>query len=1036
MSFFFGRRHTLSGNSPEGDGLSPSRRERRSSLPNSRPQTPTSRGRIQDLFRRRREEDSPSGIRRNPTKASSSESSSPATSSRPSKNPQKPLQEKAEARKPVEKQAKSEQVAKHREKLRTNPSAKYQLTKEDAEILFSGAPYFLLEKGKHGHFYPQVIFPFDDHDPSIQNLWDRQRLPHPSFTICTLHAHLPVPDKWVVEGDAPVHLNRWKRTGAPKRATFDIGIFEVPNMLANNGRDPGTIGFRTYLEIPVGDAVRYVGPDIPRPMADYLRLSSMPAAEAYDLMEHYNDPYSLCEDGTVHDRKKLLCQGPAAWKRIGVRDINLETLVERLHWLSDLRQNILHGKVARTILDMESTRDLYSGLFTRFLYPPSHFMLVDVDDHHSLKVQIKALITVLATPGAWVDFSKPEWRLRIGQLLWETAPHVDGDFLDPSICQKPWMHPTLERKWALVQMLLAAELMLRLDATVRVGLLDNTNDLHISGRDMQEFDRLRNGQIDWCMVSARRFMDSFTASYRRDGSSQCATPPSGDTTPTSSTPSFLRGGGRPDKPHHRSFFEALTHRASSPSIKPAIVESAWNCHLVPVHAEVQMQGLTVFAETLNWPGAAALKAHLRSKFEAPNSAEILAEYFSTPTTCSDLPADFDGFAKDEMYTRSLTRRRVLLHDATADPDDPHKMGGWITRSWLSGFVIPGETVNHLLMATLLENDASALATLGPIANLYGGLAYQSRSWWSKECIVGRILCCLDGASECLGWVASPVVPRDWQSLDPLDNAWFEVPIVPPPIVPGKPRIKVGNRLSFDSTPLGLGDLTSGAFCLPVDQPLDKEALRVGISFDALTFAGKDTAPLEQAPRPRLTPHKTSMTFTVMSDTMVSPTTVSFSLAFNVRFVASHECRPPGGFMSCNNTSNNNNTTHSTSGASTPSSSSTTLRHHRLPGHPLHRSYGYKFVPIDALGGAHSQELFFGDIGVGRYEVMVVDARGSADKEAFARAWCASAGYDAIIGRTGRTCLGCCIREARAISVQVVLRVGDEGLSRSVSVQTL
>ncbi|EAU32650.1 predicted protein [Aspergillus terreus NIH2624] len=970
---------------------------------------------VQDLLRRHRDcpddpdPDPTTGIRREPTDASSSVKSSDANTRADSPRPTKE-KPKAKAK------AHSEHVESRPKKADVKPSASYQLTKEDAETLFSGAPYFLLEKGKHGHYYPQVIFPFDDHDPSIQNLWDRRPLPHPAYTICTLHAHLPVPDKWVIEGDAPVYLNRWKRTGAPKRATFDIGIFETPNMLGNNGKDPGTIGFRTYLELPVGDAVRYVGPERPRPIADYMHLSAMPAAEVYDLMEHYNDPYSLCQDGTVHDRKRLLCDGPSAWRRIGVRDIDLRTLVERLQFLTTFRYEILHSQKTTTILDKESCRELYTGLFTRFLYPPSHFMLVGVDNPHSLKVQIKALTTVLGTPGAWINFCLPEWRLRVGQILWEAAPHVDGDFLNPNSCDKPWMHPTLERKWLLVQMLLSAELLLRLDATVRVGILDSSSNLHVSARDMQDFDRLRNDQVDWCLVTVRRFMDAFGIAYRADE-------PEPPRTASSMSLHSLshEKNDKGEKPrHHHRWFEALTHRSSSPSLTKLHVESAWRCHLTPSHVEVQIQGLTVFAEAIGWPGARDLRAHLRSKLEAENSTDIIADAFSQPMTPIPLGETDVPFEKDEMYSRSLSRRRILLHDASASDKDPHQIGGWITRSWLSGFVAPGELINHLLMATVLENDPAARATLGRVANLYGGFAYRGRSYWSQECIVGRVLCCLEGARACLGWSSSAVVPRDSQTFEPLDNTWFEVSVVAPPGNgnAGKPRIKHGNKLSYESTPLGLGDLTSGAYSLPVDAPLDEDASR--IRFDSLTFSGKEAHPLEG--RPQVVAHKTSMSFSLTTDAAspdgAASIKVSFPLTYNVRFVASHECRPPGGFVSYQ-------------GQTPP----TPLHHHRLPGHPLHRTYGYKFVPIAALRGSHSQELFFGNIGVGRYEVMVVDARGSREKEAFARAWCASAGYDAIIGREKRTCLACCIREARAISVKVVIRTGG-GLSRPTSIQTV
>ena len=57
------------------------------------------------------------------------------------------------------------------------------------------------------------------------------------------------------------------------------------------------------------------------------------------------------------------------------------------------------------------------------------------------------------------------------------------------------------------------------------------------------------------------------------------------------------------------------------------------------------------------------------------------------------------------------------------------------------------------------------------------------------------------------------------------------------------------------------------------------------------------------------------------------------------------------------------------------------------------------------------------------EVLVVDARGDAALDVLARAWCASEGLDAVVGRAGVTCLACCVREARAAEIGVVIRVG-------------
>ncbi|GLA23890.1 hypothetical protein AnigIFM63326_009870 [Aspergillus niger] len=999
MSFFFGRRHSISSATlSQGDNLPRSERGRRASLPNvSDPNNTGShaKGVIHDIFHKHRG-DSETG--------SSTGTKTPKSTDTARSNSTKPDTHSQDEQPGSHHH--SEQAAKPRQSHHyEGPSSHNQLTKKDIETIFSGAPYFLLEKGKHGLFYPQIIFPFDNHDPTIQSLGDRRPLPHASYTLCTLHAHLPVPDDWVIEGETPVHLGHWKRSEAPKRATFDVGVHEVPNMLSVNGKDAGTIGFRHFLELPVADSVLYAGPVKPRPCSDLLHISSLPATEAYELMGHYNDPYAQCADGTIHDRKKLLCEGPVAWKRIGVRDVDLRALVERLQTLKTLRYDILHGEAPKTILDTESTRELYSGLFNRFLYPPVRFLLADAGDPHSLKAQIKALTVVLATPGAWFDFSLIDWRLHLGQVLFENPPHSDGDFLDPDKSDKPWVHFTLERKWLLVQMLLAAELLMRLDATVRVGMLQNARDIDVSVHDVYEFDRLRSGKLNWDLVTVRRFLDSFRFAYN-------------PVEPDNPSPTIPAPSKSPERHHHRGFLEAFTHHSTSSAHND---ESAWRCHLTPSHVDQQLKGLFVFADNIGWPGLDTFKSALRSKLEGDGVEKKIEAAYTIPLT-NALPAEYSTTdLTKEIYSRSPSRRLLLLHSPHSIR--PLNIGGWITRSWLAGLVIPGESISHLLMATILENDEEAMATLGPVANVYGGFTYKGKTWWSKKCIVGRVLASQPGTKVCLAWLASSILPKDSESGERLVNTWFEVDVREPPRRPGKPRIKHGNRLSFDSTPLGLGELTSGVFLLPVDGPSDSWS-KANINFQDLTFS-LDAKRTDN----NLTVVKKAFASFLLASTATGPTPVSFELAYNVRFISSHECRPPGGSVNYQN-----HPSAPDGGSSSSSSSHVSHRHHRLPGHPLHRSYAYKWVPLESLSEtSHSDSHSSGLV---KEEILLLDARGSHDKETFARAWCASVGHHAVIGKVGRTCLACCIREARALQVKVVIRIGDGMSTPSSSIQVL
>ena len=98
---------------------------------------------------------------------------------------------------------------------------------------------------------------------------------------------------------------------------------------------------------------------------------------------------------------------------------------------------------------------------------------------------------------------------------------------------------------------------------------------------------------------------------------------------------------------------------------------------------------------------------------------------------------------------------------------PH---GWLSNSYVSGLILPGEGLSHFLISTLLENDDTAVLKLGQEANLYGGFAYGNRSFWSTACIVGRILAAGKGSSDCVGWVSSDIVPHG------IGEGWFDIEV--------------------------------------------------------------------------------------------------------------------------------------------------------------------------------------------------------------------------------------------------------------------
>lgn len=896
---------------------------------------------------------------------------------------------------------------------RADPNASSEhgpaLTKKDVRALLSGAPHFMLERGKHGRWYPQVIFPWDEHNPSIQRMLDRKPLAHASFTLCTLHAHLPVPDDWAVKGGVPIPLQDWRRTGAFKRAAFDVGIFEVPNMLGNNGKEPGTIGFRNFLELSIADSLKYTGPEEPRQSPNMQRISTLPATEAFELMDQFNKPYSQCLSGTVFDRRKLIKDGPAGWKRIGVRDVNLRYLVQRLDQLRQLRLDVLRQGSTITILDVESPHELHNILHTHFLHPRPPPADVLPGHPQSLKSQIKTLATVLATPGAWIDFSLPEWRFRAGQILWEAPPHGDGDCVEPHDCssgtsKQRWVNSGMERKWLLIQILLAAELLFRLDAFVRVGMLHDPHGGLVTAQELHHFDQLREGKVNWDLIFVRRFLDNLDITC--DSTSSPNSPAGGGSASSSIDKS-------PTKARRFSLFDSITRRISS--TQEADVRSAWDCHVSSPYVRQQLEGLYVFAENIGWPKVDALRSHFEKLWKSDK--DLFNPSVNTDGLCGQGTGSEDvmktGLVKNDMYSRSRCRRSVKLRSLSREDKDPHasEILGWVSRSWLSGLVTPGEAICHLLIGTLLENDAEAIERLGPTANLYGGFVYEGRSYWSKASIVGRVLSSLDGAKTCMGWVGSDVLPRDETTFEPLAEGWFEVPMQRVLRGPGKSRIKQGGKLAMESTPLGMGDITADAFTLPVDKPAS--ASTTDVSLIKLTLSIQS-----ECKRGITACEQALLSFTLQSAKLPSPTTASFPLKYNVRFISAHECRRPRGVAARRKDCSHPRDEQKQQESATPDWS----QFKRLPGHPLHRSFPYQHVSLDSLPQLPAPQA--SPALEGHPEVLVIDARGSREKETFARAWCASVGSHALIGRVGRTCVACCVREARAVDVPVVVRVSD------------
>ncbi len=97
----------------------------------------------------------------------------------------------------------------------------------------------------------------------------------------------------------------------------------------------------------------------------------------------------------------------------------MDVLTHRLAVIGKWHDDVVRQGWLVTALDKRDSDTLYDILFTQFLHP----VIDPPSDENSkgLKMQIEALVMVLTTPGAWYNLSISKWRLRAGQVLWETS---------------------------------------------------------------------------------------------------------------------------------------------------------------------------------------------------------------------------------------------------------------------------------------------------------------------------------------------------------------------------------------------------------------------------------------------------------------------------------------------------------------------------------------------------------------------------------------------------------------------------------------
>ncbi|KAF1808873.1 hypothetical protein P152DRAFT_476969 [Eremomyces bilateralis CBS 781.70] len=882
----------------------------------------------------------------------------------------------------------------------------HELNDTDIHTLFASAPQYTITLDGNA---PEVSVGFPwQFDLTMRDTSDSRSIRHPAFSVSTLRTHLAAPSQ---HHDHQGHVS-----------SFCISAKELPNMLRADGNEAGAVGFEFFTQLGNADFL-YEGED-----------------DAHE------------EEAQRNWRR--FQQSPG---KLGIRLFDRMIVYERLAELGEMYASCRHSNKKMSILDKQSPSELYALLYAQLLQPPRFDP--DAQDPTGLKVQVESLSKILAIKGIWYDFSLVENRIRLGQFFWTVEEEQEEEQFDNSLP---------ERDVLVLQITLAAELLVRLEAIAAASAEYVRKNLHLTKENVDRFKELQSRKLSWDLVLARRFLENIKVVCTQV---PVSTPP---------TPK-------------KSFFSSGNNQEDASENMETIL-----C-LLPRNLDQQLSGLLAFAQSIGWPDIDELESELNKKYRRPfkemqkHSADQLmtpsiyktpicspsnkpssqqTDYFNRPTSRrnSSSPGRRPSRPRTQKSRTHLTAQLSPSRPSTPDPYvTPGTAGAstvmssirstanpldtfttppsWVTPTYLTGLLLPGPTTSYFLLATLLENSPSALARVGESANLTAGFIYGGRSWWSTECVLGRVLAGLPGAKSCMGWVGTPVAPmdnhegwidvgggavgwrRDWvvianeKGSDHTLNAYAGV------------RGLLGDRYEESN---GKIQASADNFIIPSEP---RHVKRAGLWFEGLKLVPSPTStnpssssqgsPRSQASDPGSqcsggTVSKELIPHLLFSSTSLSDDygTQSVALRYDVYFISAWPCRPPRVVTVIKRAAADS--------AVADSAADKESHVEDLPSHPLHMSHRYTVVPAASVLGK-SFALPRNEEEWEEKGVLVLDSRADATLELVARAWCAREGFDAVIGRgvgqdggkdrgVDGTCLACCVREARIAGVRVVIRV--------------
>lgn len=343
---------------------------------------------------------------------------------------------------------------------------------------------------------------------------------------------------------------------------------------------------------------------------------------------------------------------------------------------------------------------------------------------------------------------------------------------------------------------------------------------------------------------------------------------------------------------------------------------------------------------------------------------------------------------------------VLTYSEEEDPNEFLEDRSTNCMSWFTGLLLPGKSMPFILMNTLIDCDGEPPLEFHNLNQSASNIGFQYRgcTYWSWECIVGKVLGAAHGVTQIAGWIGPCSASAD------LDRSELAIINQTPPkcnkLTPSAIR-----NMAANSDPIGPPQdsypVSDYVQLIPItDDPVDSIRIeRLNFTPAASNPKGIHRQALEEQTKPTII-FDASITFAITVEHRARSWKVS--LRHDTPFIAAYPCQ------------------------SGP--------------HVLFSDYPYQKVRVDELveiqnwgasGGRDSDDEDSGDDEEDGEnegdleEVLVIEAFGVPDNEVFARAWCSFWGLPSVTADLSKTCMACAVREAYAAQVSVVVLV-DRG----------